>query len=560
MIELPVIEGQTAFKLRQWHGFRLKLRAILFRLVAPGRADPAPPAMNPCPLKYPLYPRLLRPALRLLAALLGPLMALLAPASPALAAPPTYTLTVLTPGAGQAINNSGQAAGQATNQNGLGGPEHAFLYQNGQVTDLGVLVGASGYSQANAINAGGHVAGYFAAAVQGQSFLYGQGGQVQTFAVPGSASTQALGLNNLDQVVGSYFSTATGHTGAFLRQASGELVDLGILGGSDAAALAINNDGLIVGWLLMADGRHAFLQQPGASAPLDLGNLGLGGTQANAVNDLQQVVGTSAGHAFLYAGGTLNDLGAFGGRQTVAYGINNLSQIVGDYVISSGTEGQSFHGWVYLEGQLYDLNGLLDPAAQGWTIIGARGVNDAGQIIATAVNPSQGNGTFAVILTPEQSLFSACDTPTTVTWNDARAVELGVKFQSAVAGTVTGVRFYKGPQNTGTHVGTLWSATGTVLASATFTEETSSGWQQVNFSNPVPITPGTVYIVSYHTDVGFYSADGNYFATAHPSGPLAAPDSTSSGGNGVYAYGSGRFPTNTCNATNYWVDLVFVAN
>jgi probable HAF family extracellular repeat protein len=288
--------------------------------------------------------------------------------------------------------------------------------------------------------------------------------------------------------------------------------------------------------------------------------LGAGGTQANAVNDLQQVVGGSAGHAFLYAGGTLSDLGAFGGQQTVAYGINNLSQIVGDYVVGGGAEGQSFHGWVCLGGQLYDLNGLLDPAAQSWTIIDARGINDAGQIIATAVNPSQSNGTFAVILTPDQSLFNASDTPAFVTWNDARAVELGVKFQSAVAGRVTGVRFYKGPQNTGTHVGTLWSATGTVLASATFTEETSSGWQQVNFSNPVPITPGTVYIVSYHTDIGFYSADGNYFATAHPSGPLAAPDSTSSGGNGVYAYGSGCFPTNTCNATNYWVDLVFVAN
>ena len=294
---------------------------------------------------------------------------------------------------------------------------------------------------------------------------------------------------------------------------------------------------------------------------MDLGSLGAGGTQANAVNDLQQVVGGSAGDAFLYAGGTLSDLGAFGGKQTFATGINNLSQIVGDYVVQAGTESGTFlHGWVCLGGQLYDLNGLLDPAAQSWTITHAGGINDAGQIIATAFNPSQGNGDFAVILTPDQSLFNASDTPATVTWNDARAVELGVKFQSAVAGTVTGVRFYKGPQNTGTHVGTVWSATGTVLASATFTEETSSGWQQVNFSNPVPITPGTVYIVSYHTDVGFYSADGDYFATARPSGPLVAPDSTSSGGNGVYAYGSGCFPANTCNATNYWVDLVFVAN
>ena len=46
-----------------------------------------------------------------------------------------------------------------------------------------------------------------------------------------------------------------------------------------------------------------------------------------------------------------------------------------------------------------------------------------------------------------------------------------------VSGTVTGVRFYKAAANTGTHIGSLWSATGTQLASATFTNETASGWQ-----------------------------------------------------------------------------------
>ncbi|HEX2272735.1 MAG TPA: DUF4082 domain-containing protein, partial [Acidimicrobiales bacterium] len=47
-------------------------------------------------------------------------------------------------------------------------------------------------------------------------------------------------------------------------------------------------------------------------------------------------------------------------------------------------------------------------------------------------------------------------------------LELGVKFRSDVAGTVTGGRFYKGAGDAGTHVGNLWSASGTLLASATF--------------------------------------------------------------------------------------------
>jgi hypothetical protein len=156
-----------------------------------------------------------------------------------------------------------------------------------------------------------------------------------------------------------------------------------------------------------------------------------------------------------------------------------------------------------------------------------------------------------------QSLFNPSDTPATVTANDPNSVELGVKFQASTNGTITGIRFYKGPQNTGTHVADLWSATGTLLATATFTNETASGWQQVNLANPVVVTAGTTYVVSYHTS-GYYSATSNYFATAHTNGSLTALASGTSGGDGVYAYGTGSiFPTNSFNASNYWVDVVF---
>ena len=58
--------------------------------------------------------------------------------------------------------------------------------------------------------------------------------------------------------------------------------------------------------------------------------------------------------------------------------------------------------------------------------------------------------------------------------------------------------------------------------------------------------------------VGDYSGDTNYFANAVTNGPLTAPSSSSSGGNGVYAYGSSNpFPNSTFSATNYWVDVVF---
>ena len=71
--------------------------------------------------------------------------------------------------------------------------------------------------------------------------------------------------------------------------------------------------------------------------------------------------------------------------------------------------------------------------------------------------------------------------------NESSPLTIGLRFYSDVAGSITGVRFYKGPANTGPHVGSLWSGTGTLLASVTFSTETASGWQQANFDSPVQI-------------------------------------------------------------------------
>jgi hypothetical protein len=157
------------------------------------------------------------------------------------------------------------------------------------------------------------------------------------------------------------------------------------------------------------------------------------------------------------------------------------------------------------------------------------------------------------------SLFPESDVPATLTTNDPNSAELGVKFSSSSVGQITGLRFYKGRQNTGTHTAHLWSATGQLLASATFTNETASGWQQVNLPTPVAVAANTIYIASYHSN-GYYSENTRYFNRAYVASPLTAPSSSSSGGNGVYIHGSTPiFPTNTSHASNYWVDIVFAA-
>ncbi len=157
-------------------------------------------------------------------------------------------------------------------------------------------------------------------------------------------------------------------------------------------------------------------------------------------------------------------------------------------------------------------------------------------------------------------------TPTTVDSGDGADVEVGVKFTSDVNGQLTGIRFYKASANTGTHIGTLWSSTGTELAQATFTNETASGWQTVLFSSPVSITAGTTYVAGYLDPNGHYSADQNYFYSPPPTGPhmvdsvpLHAVVASGTKSNGMYAEASGSpvFPSNTYFGTNYWVDVVF---
>jgi hypothetical protein len=136
---------------------------------------------------------------------------------------------------------------------------------------------------------------------------------------------------------------------------------------------------------------------------------------------------------------------------------------------------------------------------------------------------------------------------------DTSAVNLGLQFQASSSGMITGVRFYKEPDNTGTHIGSLWTSSGALLASGTFSSESASGWQELDFSSPVPVTAGTTYVASYYTSTGHYAFTPGGLASAVTNGPLTALAS-----GGVYAYGSANaFPSNAYNASNYWVDVVY---
>ncbi len=75
-----------------------------------------------------------------------------------------------------------------------------------------------------------------------------------------------------------------------------------------------------------------------------------------------------------------------------------------------------------------------------------------------------GTSSAAVALTvderPITTLFSPDYTPSMVSVAERNSMELGVKFQASTDGDILGIRFYKGADNTGTHVANLWTASG----------------------------------------------------------------------------------------------------
>ena len=185
-------------------------------------------------------------------------------------------------------------------------------------------------------------------------------------------------------------------------------------------------------------------------------------------------------------------------------------------------------------------------------------VMDAGNPIQTATKSLSIN---IMYMPPKVTIWPDTTVPEVVDSVPDSSVELGVKFYSDVDGTIAGIRFYKAVANTGIHIGNLWSSDGTHLATATFSNETASGWQQVLFATPAAIASNTVYVASYHVNNGHYSADLNYFQEKGVNNPpLHALTNGVSGGNGVYVYSaSNAFPTQSWYSANYWVDVVFQA-
>jgi Domain of unknown function (DUF4082) len=156
------------------------------------------------------------------------------------------------------------------------------------------------------------------------------------------------------------------------------------------------------------------------------------------------------------------------------------------------------------------------------------------------------------------SIFTNNQFPAGQTENDdTGGIEVGVKFQSTVAGYADGIKFYKTPGNIGTHTGQLYSSDGKLLASEVFINETDSGWQRVLFATAVPIAAYTTYIAAYHSSLGYYILTAFGLKTAITNGPLTALADSTDGINGLFKYtNTPDLPGRGYLSSNYWVDVI----
>lgn len=281
--------------------------------------------------------------------------------------------------AGEAVNDAGQATGFADT---AGGMRHAYLYlpEGAYGTargthDIGTLGGPS--SDGHALNGRGQVAG---------------------------ESERGDGLRHA--FLWLPLPDSCRDAGGATRPLAAGMLDLGALGGQQSLAAGVNDAIQVVGRANTPGDSswHAFRWDCGTMR--DLGTLPGGSrSEAHDVDGAGRVVGRSATsgdgvwHAFLWieeptcafvAG--MNDLGTLGGAESAALAISERGEIVGWAEDGSGAR----HAFLHQRCRMVDLNDLV-VEGQGWTLVEARDVNDAGQIVGIAERAGE---TRAFVLSP----------------------------------------------------------------------------------------------------------------------------------------------------------------
>jgi probable HAF family extracellular repeat protein len=281
------------------------------------------------------------------------------------------------------INDLGQVVGSF----GLSSATHSFLYEDGQLTDLGRFGGQ--WSVASGVNNHGQIAGSVVTTQGATGYLYSREDGYRSIGTFDGLGTRVEGISDSGQIVGTAYEGNS--VGRAFSYDQGAFTDLGTLGGDGSIAVAVNGHGQVAGLSTLSDGSmHLCIFEPDGSIR-DLG-IAIGYAYdgyAYDINDAGMVVGRSSGAFLCDADGVVTDLGNLPGdyHYNSAYGLNNAGQVVGE----AGVGLRHFHAFIYEGSQMKDLNSFIAPDS-GWELLTAYEINNLGQIVGVGMYQGQRRG------------------------------------------------------------------------------------------------------------------------------------------------------------------------
>jgi probable HAF family extracellular repeat protein len=323
--------------------------------------------------------------------------------------------------------------------------EHAFLWRDGVMSDLGTLGGPI----SSVGNMTKDVRGLIVGVAQTleldplqenwvsntgfalpqyvfKGFLW-RNGLMSALPTLGGNQGAAYGVNNRGQMVGAAENSTLDPNcvppqkldiEAVIWEPEGEEIhELPRLPGDTVGwALSINDKGQVVGGSGPRCGNlpfptiylaHAVLWQDGKV--IDLGNFGgVQNNYAEVINNRGEVIGNSdlpgdtTGHGFLWQDGVMTDLGTLPyplNFSSAAGDINEKGQVTG-VSCDSNTVNPTCHGFLWENGVMTDLNTLMLPPGSPLQMTGCCGINDRGELAVNFFDPNTGYNT-AYLAIPE---------------------------------------------------------------------------------------------------------------------------------------------------------------